>query len=71
MNSLQKNSLTPIPERSMKHAIGQRSQSVFSKQPLGGVLLLPTDLVVVVYCNTYCHFEQLSLFDPTLEDCIS
>lgn len=55
----------------MKHAIGQRSQSVFSKQPLGGVLLLPTDLVVVVYCNTYCHFEQLSLFDPTLEDCIS
>lgn len=70
MNSLQKNSPTPISKRSMIHVIAVFT-SVFSKQPLGGVLLLPTDLVVVVYSNTYCHFEQLRLFDPTLEDCIS
>lgn len=62
---LQKNSLTPC-QGGHSTLQWQRSQ-VFYNQPLGGVILLPTDLVVV-YSNTYCLFERLRLFNSVLEN---
>lgn len=51
MNNLQKNSQTLLPKRSLIDAIAVFT-SLFLNQPLGGVILLPTDLVAVVYSNT-------------------
>lgn len=51
MNNLQKNSQTLLPKRSLIDAIAVYT-SLFLNRPLGGVILLPTDLVAVVYSNT-------------------